>query len=268
MVTHNCTDRAGFTIYDFIVGFPTIRKYKLAKVFDYIFEEDDIMNSLGRENYSAHVVGPEESEKIRETSSAESTCHRGERKQQAHLRRLVSSVEKSRLNRKYTVPRETVPNSDPTYGTPTVGSNQSFCVVSACSEQGAKCPSRAECTCSKQRLATTNRMLSSTEVESACDYVDQQSQARIATYLCSVQSLDNHRQSYLNRLELNDLYNVKLNRLNLTFNKSELLDMEEDDDPLEDFLEDTPLDRWIQAAKTSQQGVDSIEFSGKEQFKL
>ena len=44
--------------------------------------------------------------------------------------------------------------------------------------------------------------------------------------------------------------------------------MEEDDDPLEDFLEDTPLDRLIQAAETSQPGVHSIEFSGKEQFKL
>ena len=44
--------------------------------------------------------------------------------------------------------------------------------------------------------------------------------------------------------------------------------MEEDDDPLEDFLEDNPLDRLIQAAETSAPGVHSIEFSGKKQFKL
>ena len=180
--------------YDFIVGLPTIRKYKLAKVFDFIFEEDDIMKSLGQKNYKVHVVGQEKSEKTRKMSSAESTCPVGERKQHEQMRRLASAVEKSRLSRKYTVPSETESDSDPTYGTPTVGINQSFCVVSACSEQGAKCPSRAECTCSKQRLAS-NRMLSSTEVESACDYADQQSQSRIATYLCSVPSLDNHRQS-------------------------------------------------------------------------
>ena len=102
----------------------------------------------------------------------------------------------------------------------------------------------------------------------AANYVDQQSQTRIATYLCTVPSLDNHRQSYLNRLELNDLYNVKLNKLNLTFHKEDLLDMEEDDDPLDDFLDDTPLDRLVQEAKTLQPGVDSIEFSGKEKFKL
>ena len=212
-------------------------------------------------------MGLEKSEKPRKMSSAESTCPVGERKQHEQMRRLASPVDKSRLNRKYTVPSETESDSDPTYGTPTVGINQSFCVVSACSEQGAKCPSRAECTCSKQRLAS-NRMLSSTEVESACDSADQQSQSRIATYLCSVPSLDNHRHSYLNRLELHDLYNVKLNKLNLTFHKEDLLDMEEDDDPLDDFLEDTPLDRLIQAAETSQPGVHSIEFSGKEQFKL
>ena len=113
-----------------------------------------------------------------------------------------------------------------------------------------------------------NRMLSSTEVESACDYADQQSQSRIATYLCSVQNLDNHRHRYLNRLELNDLYSVKLNKLNLTFHKEDLLDMEEDDDPLDDFLEDTPMDRLVQDAMTSRPGVNSIEFSGKEEFKL
>ena len=188
--------------YDFIVGLPTIIKYKLAKVFDYIFGEDEIERSLGRENYNDHVVGPKDtknsdsrreelSEKIRDTSSAESTYQKGERKQQEHMRRLVSPVEKSRLNCKYIVLRETESDSASTYGTPTVGNNQPVCVLSACSEQGAKCPSRAERTCSKQRLGT-NRMLSSTEVESARDYVDQQSQSRIATYLCSVQSLDNH----------------------------------------------------------------------------
>jgi hypothetical protein len=44
--------------------------------------------------------------------------------------------------------------------------------------------------------------------------------------------------------------------------------MEEDDDPLDDFLEDTPMDRLVQDAMTSRPGVNSIEFSGKEEFKL
>ena len=76
--------------YDFIVGLPTIRKYKLAKVFDFIFEEDDIMKSLGQKNYNAvHVVGQEKSEKTRKMRSAESTCPVGKRKQQEQMRRLA-----------------------------------------------------------------------------------------------------------------------------------------------------------------------------------
>jgi len=154
--------------YDFIIGLSTIRKYKLAKVFDYIFDDREIEDEL-EWRYglaSSSVSSKTASSKTTLASSAVSTRGNTCGNQQRHKRRLVSRFSSSQ---NLDTVLETETDSVLDHEAPTAGVTQSLCAVS--SERGepnAKCSNGTECKCSKQRLVS-NRTRTSTERELAGD---------------------------------------------------------------------------------------------------
>ena len=89
-----------------------------------------------------------------------------------------------------------------------------------------------------------------------------------------MQSFDNQTHRYLDRLDLGSVgASVKLhdNRLNHIYSKADVLDIEEDTDYLDDYLQETPHDRLFKEKKDlietlSTNPLEMVQLHGTPEF--
>ena len=260
--------------YDFIIGLPTIRRFKLTKVFDYMFNDNDIVEGLHVEPISKHKLSqavettckkeldPETRGPMRSTDSEMKTQSCRERKRKkpspAGLQRKPSSTITFRADTAVpgVVEHPTKVPSQPSLARRSLG-NGTIC---RCEKPHtlwcASCSSQLNFVFDEEGPAdsTLYGRYRSSEIGPLLKY----------TYYS-----DNQTIAMMERLELASMRNVGINCLNPIFSKDDFIDMEDDTDHLDEYLEDSPHDRILNQEKPSmKQGFDSVQFYGTESFQI
>ena len=239
--------------YDFIIGLQTIRKYRLTKVFDYIFNEssdtderdprqeaDSMVTSgdLGRaKRRESESFTPQSSiVEIRAKEDHQYHCaqppsphHRGYAEHQSEQYHGADpQCPRDHQSRGYTDPLSFQPSL-------TIRSLGNGTTCTSCA--GAAPPGQ----------------YASPEVAPRTEH---------ATFA------DNMTLASTDSAILNALRTATINRLNITFTKDQLLDVEYDTDHLDEYLDDTPHDRILNKELDVDHGqLESIQVEGHDVFR-
>ena len=213
--------------YDFIIGLPSVRKHKLARFFDDIFEDNEIEADKGKNKRQCDNSDPR----------ADATLHHRQWK------RHKVNTQSSSIHSEFV---HTSVAHD-------VQGDEHHC--DSCGDQ-----SRLYCIqCSSQRKSS----LAFTGQATSCPY--EMVTTAVTVPLHSVPLSNNIRERY--DLLMEKLRSDARNVLMPIVHSSALLDTEDDTDYLDDYLEESPHDMLMNNDTIVEPGLDQMIIQGTDKFK-
>ena len=206
--------------YDFVIGLPIVRRYKLTKVFDYIFTGEI-----------------SEGDNKTDTKTMKDDCCRDHSGTTTQLQTLLSQQPQS--------PVVEIRAS----------TNQLHCY---------------QCTDTSFPPSRTARFLGNGTTCASCAGPTPSGQyvpTEVAPLQGHAQLADNQTLASVDSCIIDGLRTAKIERLNLTLSKEELLDVEDDTDHLEEYLDNNPHDKLFNHEKTEiGSEIESVEIKGEQKL--